>query len=442
MDFLKYNQKYHSLKQRLNARFATGIDELAYKSLQIPVNFPKQKTDTPDYYKFTDGTRVPRFSVPDDKYSWVTQFDDYDPTVYTNYVTLYHNVLMKNPWVPEDYYDPSHKEFVRGVGMTTALRGGWADPEDIDAVVPLTTEKPDGFDENNARLNSEGKAMIKEPTMRLHNMSTRQEIEYCQEFINKCLKKHKIIDYGNSTEEDRGIYRQCINNLTMECVKIGIKLRYSYTGPIQFNEHRCTVNPIGRTGIIGRGTLGNWGPNHAADPVVCRANPETGRLQFALIRRAAKEEKDREWGLPGGMVEAGQTIANTRTKEFAEEALASDPREGETVEEYKVRKAVIEEKLKSLFSSPQPSDILYMGVCDDPRNTDNSWMETVAILTVLEGENANLKLQAGDDADKAKWTDYHPTKPLFASHKLFIDLAVDKLKRDGRINEDLIFVNF
>lgn len=29
-------------------------------------------------------------------------------------------------------------------------------------------------------------------------------------------------------------------------------------------------NPIGRTGVCGRGQLGKWGPNHAADPVVTR----------------------------------------------------------------------------------------------------------------------------------------------------------------------------
>jgi ADP-ribose pyrophosphatase len=29
-------------------------------------------------------------------------------------------------------------------------------------------------------------------------------------------------------------------------------------------------NPRGRTGMIGRGLLGKWGPNHAADPVVTR----------------------------------------------------------------------------------------------------------------------------------------------------------------------------
>lgn len=30
------------------------------------------------------------------------------------------------------------------------------------------------------------------------------------------------------------------------------------------------LNPIGRTGLTGRGVLGKWGPNHAADPIVTR----------------------------------------------------------------------------------------------------------------------------------------------------------------------------
>jgi hypothetical protein len=32
------------------------------------------------------------------------------------------------------------------------------------------------------------------------------------------------------------------------------------------------VNPVGRTGLIGRGHLGRWGPNHAA-----------GKLKFKLF---------------------------------------------------------------------------------------------------------------------------------------------------------------
>lgn len=30
------------------------------------------------------------------------------------------------------------------------------------------------------------------------------------------------------------------------------------------------LNPLGRTGLKGRGLLGRWGPNHAADPIVTR----------------------------------------------------------------------------------------------------------------------------------------------------------------------------
>lgn len=33
---------------------------------------------------------------------------------------------------------------------------------------------------------------------------------------------------------------------------------------------QCNRNPAGRTGITGRGVLGRWGPNHAADPVTTR----------------------------------------------------------------------------------------------------------------------------------------------------------------------------
>lgn len=34
-----------------------------------------------------------------------------------------------------------------------------------------------------------------------------------------------------------------------------------------FYSHR---NPYGRTGIEGRGSLGRFGPNHAADPIATR----------------------------------------------------------------------------------------------------------------------------------------------------------------------------
>jgi ADP-ribose pyrophosphatase len=34
------------------------------------------------------------------------------------------------------------------------------------------------------------------------------------------------------------------------------------------SDYLAPQNPVGRTGLIGRGHLGRWGPNHAADPIV------------------------------------------------------------------------------------------------------------------------------------------------------------------------------
>ena len=65
-------------------------------------------------------------------------------------------------------------------------------------------------------------------------------------------------------------------------------------------------NPRGRTGMTGRGTLGKWGPNQAANPIVTRWNPEAPHeLQVIAIKR--KDTGD--WALPGGMVDDGETVS-------------------------------------------------------------------------------------------------------------------------------------
>ena len=92
------------------------------------------------------------------------------------------------------------------------------------------------------------------------------------------------------------------------------------------------VNPIGRTGISGRGVLGKWGPNHAADPVLTKwkidestknriIDSVSGKpiLMFVAILR----KNDNEWAIPGGMVDPGETISMTLKREFTEEALNS-----------------------------------------------------------------------------------------------------------------------
>lgn len=46
--------------------------------------------------------------------------------------------------------------------------------------------------------------------------------------------------------------------------------RSHITGGYRIDPHLGPLNPIGRTGLRGRGLLGRWGPNHAADPIITR----------------------------------------------------------------------------------------------------------------------------------------------------------------------------
>ena len=62
---------------------------------------------------------------------------------------------------------------------------------------------------------------------------------------------------------------------------------------------------------------------------------------------------------------------------------------------------------------------------DDPRNTDNSWMETKA-YNFHDEDNSEFKeftLTAGDDAGSVTWMDLDSQLKLYASHKYFVEKA-------------------
>ncbi|XP_048583807.1 transient receptor potential cation channel subfamily M member 7 isoform X3 [Nematostella vectensis] len=174
-------------------------------------------------------------------------------------------------------------------------------------------------------------------------------------------------------------------------------------------------NPMGRTGLIGRGLLGRWGPNHAADPIVTRwkRNPDTGQplvlagkrvLEFVAIQRS----DTKEWAIPGGMMEVGDTISKTLKKEFFEEALCS-------LEESEEEREKMEAKLHTFFS--QGIEV-YKGYVDDPRNTDNAWIETVALNFHDETGDIlqSVTLKAGDDACGVRWQEVSSHNVLYANH--------------------------
>jgi len=207
----------------------------------------------------------------------------------------------------------------------------------------------------------------------------------------------------------------------------------SLDGKIDRRSHNGTYdvvdgvprNPLGRTGLIGRGTLGRWGPNHAADPIVTRwkytadndieKHSKSGKpiMQFVAILRGDCHE----WAIPGGMVDPGEQVSATLKREFGEEALSSltavSPEE----------KKQIEESIGRLFA--HGGDRVYSGYVDDPRNTDNAWMETVAVNfhDDLGNSAARVNLKAGDDAAEVQWTDLSSDMNLYASHKQILAMV-------------------
>ena len=59
---------------------------------------------------------------------------------------------------------------------------------------------------------------------------------------------------------------------------------------------------------------------------------------------------------------------------------------------------------------------------DDPRNTDNAWMETICVNFHDEHNDivGGFHLQGGDDAEHATWMELNSSLKLFASHVDFL----------------------
>lgn len=188
--------------------------------------------------------------------------------------------------------------------------------------------------------------------------------------------------------------------------------RESYMGPYRVIEG-LPLNPMGRTGMKGRGLLGRFGPNHAADPIVTRWKRTSAGVMLdggkKVLEFVAIQRKDNsQWAIPGGMVEPGQVVTQALKAEFGEEAMA---KLSVTEEEREKISRLVEKLFKNGVE-------VYKGYVDDPRNTDNAWMETVAVNFHDDtGEIfSEFKLQAGDDAAAVRWQRVSGNIPLFASH--------------------------
>ena len=173
---------------------------------------------------------------------------------------------------------------------------------------------------------------------------------------------------------------------------------------VRLDPEGWPLNPLGRTGIRGRGLLGRWGRNQAGDPLVTRIDPMTGRAQVLVIER----NDSGQMALPGGMVDDGESITQTVARELLEET--------------------------GVILNFDDAATLFTGIVDDPRNTDNAWMETTVLHKHLTStESAAVDLKAGDDARTVSWRDIDDRllATLYASHAEYVRLALNRIAPSG-----------
>ncbi|GFQ91318.1 ADP-ribose pyrophosphatase, mitochondrial [Trichonephila clavata] len=176
------------------------------------------------------------------------------------------------------------------------------------------------------------------------------------------------------------------------------------------------LNPKGRTGLTGRGRLGRWGPNHAGDAIVTRwkclngvkeMDAESGYpiLQFVAILRS----DCKKWAIPGGFVNPEEASSSAVLREFFEEAINIEKQSKDA-----------QVALKDFFKGEKQ---VYKGYVDDPRNTDNAWIETTALNFHDENGNytSNIALDARDDAVDVKWMDIVRDMDIYPPHYILIE---------------------
>ncbi|KAM4862758.1 transient receptor potential cation channel subfamily M member 2 isoform X2 [Urocitellus parryii] len=170
-------------------------------------------------------------------------------------------------------------------------------------------------------------------------------------------------------------------------------------------------NPMGRTGLRGRGSLSCFGPNHALHPVVTRwRRNQDGAICRKSIKKmlevlVVKRPLPELWALPGGSREPGEKLPQ------------------------KLKQILRRESWPAVEDLLQQGVEVYKGYVDDPRNTDNAWIETVAISVHFQDHNdvelkrLNSYLHARDPGVSIRWQVVDRRIPLYANHKTLLQKA-------------------
>ncbi|XP_040282701.1 transient receptor potential cation channel subfamily M member 2-like [Bufo bufo] len=178
-------------------------------------------------------------------------------------------------------------------------------------------------------------------------------------------------------------------------------------------ENGLPLNPMGRTGLGGVGSLRWFGPNHSLHPVLTRwSRNKEGGLNKKMSQRmlevlAVKLRGNELWALPGGTLEPGEQV----------------PLKFQVL----LNRGYLSEFLALLGAGTE----IFHGYLDDPRNTDNAWIETLAINIHFDTQESNNRfiqnLKESDFEVSLRWQLLDHKIPLFANEKEILQRTAEHL---------------
>ncbi|KAM9304805.1 transient receptor potential cation channel subfamily M member 2 [Gastrophryne carolinensis] len=199
------------------------------------------------------------------------------------------------------------------------------------------------------------------------------------------------------------------------------KIKYNTTDGAVNRQSCCATymvqdglpqNPIGRTGLRGRGNLCWFGPNHAMHLIITQwkrnkdGSISRKKSKNVLEVLAIKHSSSEHWALPGGTLEPGEAMP------------------------LKLKKILNCRFLEQFQELLTMSSEVYKGYVDDPRNTDNAWIETTAVSLHFDSQDDLLLLELNqniqcDEEISVRWQIVDQKIPLYANHKDILQKVVD-----------------
>ncbi|KAK7880325.1 hypothetical protein WMY93_033041 [Mugilogobius chulae] len=132
------------------------------------------------------------------------------------------------------------------------------------------------------------------------------------------------------------------------------------------SEVKDGSNPGGRTGLRGRGALPRLGPNRSLDLIITRwRDSACSELEFLVL----KDGNLKSQLLPGGEVDSPGALPQALVKTLGKSLC---------------------QKISDVLSDRSKVYQVYEGYVDDPRNTDDAWLETTVLNLHLDGDSPLL----------------------------------------------------